>query len=99
VLVAASSYGSLFVILLSQALRGQSLVQPDGVTIIALIGWALVTGAAAWRAPGCRVSAVRLNRFLVAGRDNGFSRRPPSEFSRPIVWLHLFAKAALHAYC
>ena len=50
VLVAASSYGSLFVILLSQALRGQSLVQPDGVTIIALTGWAIATGAAAWRA-------------------------------------------------
>jgi len=50
VLVAASSYGSLFVILLSQALRGQSLVQPDGVTIIALTGWAIATGAAAWHA-------------------------------------------------
>ena len=45
VLVAASSYGSLFAILLWQALRGQSLVQPDGVTIIALIAWAISTAA------------------------------------------------------
>jgi len=47
VLVAAASYGSLFGILLWQALRGQSLVQPDGVTIGAVVAWAILS-AAAW---------------------------------------------------
>ena len=35
-LAAAASYGSLFALLLWQALRGQPLVQPDGLTIAAL---------------------------------------------------------------
>jgi hypothetical protein len=48
--VAASSYGSLFGILLWQALRGQSLVQPDGTTLIALTAWAIVTAVAALKA-------------------------------------------------
>jgi hypothetical protein len=50
VVVAASSYLMLYVILLWQALRGQSLVQPDGPTLVALIAWAVVTVVAAWRA-------------------------------------------------
>ena len=50
VLVAASSYASVFVILLSQALRGQSLVRPDSVSIIALTVWAILTAVALWRA-------------------------------------------------
>lgn len=52
VLVAASSYASVFVILLSQALRGQSLVRPDSVSIIALTAWAILTAVALRRAAG-----------------------------------------------
>jgi hypothetical protein len=48
--VAASSYALLFGILLWQALRGQSLVQPDGTTLIALAAWAMMTTVAALRA-------------------------------------------------
>jgi asparagine N-glycosylation enzyme membrane subunit Stt3 len=48
--VAASSYASLFGILLWQALRGQSVVQPDGTTIIALAAWAIMTTVAALKA-------------------------------------------------
>ena len=48
VLVAVSSYSALFAILLWQALRGQSLVQPDGATIAALGAWAILTAGAAW---------------------------------------------------
>jgi hypothetical protein len=49
IVVAASSYASLYAILLWQALRGQSLVQPDGTTLVTLIAWAIVTAAAARR--------------------------------------------------
>ena len=48
VLVAASSYAALFALLLWQALRGQSLVQPDGVTVAALGVWAILTAGGAW---------------------------------------------------
>lgn len=48
--VAAWSYVSLFGLLLWQALRGHPLVRPDSETIIALIGWAILTVASAWLA-------------------------------------------------
>ena len=48
VTILAASYMSLFAILLWQALRGQSLVQPDGATIAALGAWAILTAGAAW---------------------------------------------------
>jgi hypothetical protein len=47
-LVAAASYVAFFAILLWQALRGQSLVQPDGVTIGVLLFWAILTALGAW---------------------------------------------------
>ena len=50
VLTAAGSYAALFVILLWQALRGQSIVQPDTATIVTLAAWALATAAAAYAA-------------------------------------------------
>lgn len=50
VLTAAASYAALFGILLWQALRGQSLVQPDPATIVALVAWALATAVAAYAA-------------------------------------------------
>jgi len=45
VLVAAASYASVFVILLTQALRGQSFVQPDSLTAALFAAWALATVA------------------------------------------------------
>ena len=45
--IAGFSYASLFVILLTQALRGEPVVSPDPVTAAALGVWLLATGAAA----------------------------------------------------
>ena len=41
--VAAASYMGVFVLLMWQALRGQSVLAPDGVTAIAWVVWALTT--------------------------------------------------------
>ena len=49
VLVAALSHVSLFAILLTQALRGQSLTQPDDATLFALTAWAILSAVIAWR--------------------------------------------------
>ena len=46
-IVAAASYASLFAILLSQALRGQSVVAPDHLTATLLGVWVVATGGAA----------------------------------------------------
>jgi hypothetical protein len=43
VLVAAGSYAALFFILLTQALRGQSVIAPDGLTLILLAAWVTST--------------------------------------------------------
>ncbi len=45
---AAGSYTLLFAILLSQALRGQALTNPDSTTMTALAMWGVLTVAAAW---------------------------------------------------
>lgn len=51
--VAAGSYAGLFIILLLQALRGQSLVAPDATTWMLLSGWGMLTaGAAAYALAG-----------------------------------------------
>jgi hypothetical protein len=53
VLASASSYGSLFAILLWQALRGDSVVRPEGPIAAALAAWLVLTAiailGAAWR--------------------------------------------------
>jgi hypothetical protein len=46
VAIAAASYASLFLLLLWQALRGQSLVAPDGLGLASLALWAAGTGLA-----------------------------------------------------
>ena len=43
VLVAAASYASLFVVLLWEALRGQSVVAPDATALASIATWAAVT--------------------------------------------------------
>ncbi|MGH7573725.1 MAG: hypothetical protein ACREM1_01150 [Longimicrobiales bacterium] len=43
VLVAAASYVSLFILLLVEALRGQSLVAPDATALTSIIIWAVAT--------------------------------------------------------
>jgi hypothetical protein len=48
--VAGASYASLFALLLWQALRGQSILQPDIVTTLAFAAWLALTAAAAWLA-------------------------------------------------
>jgi hypothetical protein len=50
VLTAAGSYAALFAVLLWQALRGQSIVQPDLTMAVALAAWALATAAAIYAA-------------------------------------------------
>jgi hypothetical protein len=44
--IAAASYVTLFAILLTQALRGQSVLAPDALTIALLGAWAVTTAAA-----------------------------------------------------
>lgn len=46
-LTAAGSYAALFLLLLSQALRGQSLLAPDPVTVALLASWVVITALAA----------------------------------------------------
>ena len=64
-LVATASYAALFVILLWQALRGQSLVQPDGATLAALLVWAILTGLGTWFA-ATRPATTRNQAIAVA---------------------------------
>ena len=45
--IAGASYAALFAILLSQALRGQSLVAPDALTLMLLAAWIMATSGAA----------------------------------------------------
>jgi hypothetical protein len=54
---AAASYAALFAILIWQALRGQSLVRPDGLTLAVLACWATLTAMVAWVAAGRQVPA------------------------------------------
>jgi hypothetical protein len=57
--IAAASYSALFVILLTQAWRGQSMVAPDATTAALLGGWLLATIAAAAYAAAGGTSRVR----------------------------------------
>jgi hypothetical protein len=56
-IVAAASYIALFAILLWQALRGQSLVQPDVYTIAVFIGWVILSAIGVWFAAARRARA------------------------------------------
>jgi hypothetical protein len=50
VLVATASYTTLFGLLLWQALRGQSVMNPDSAMIGAIVVWAILTAAGSWLA-------------------------------------------------
>ncbi len=47
---ASASYAGLFVILVMEALRGESLVAPGAETVMALAAWAAISAAGAWLA-------------------------------------------------
>jgi hypothetical protein len=48
VLIAAASYSALFLLLLSDALRGQSVVAPDAMALASIAIWAASTALALW---------------------------------------------------
>jgi hypothetical protein len=54
-IVAGASYALLFALLAWQALRGQSILNPDATTVAALATWATVTAATVWVAAANRV--------------------------------------------
>ena len=61
ILIAAASYAGLFAILLTQALRGQSILAPDALTMTLFGVWALATAAVAafsYRPRPARVAAL-----------------------------------------
>jgi hypothetical protein len=73
VAIAGASYAALTALLLWQALRGQSVVAPDGIMLTALAVWAVATPAAG--------VAVRF-------ADRGFARLMPSRYllvKKPLV--------------
>jgi hypothetical protein len=65
VIACAASYGSLFAILLTQALRGQSVTAPDHATLTVLAAWLIGTIAAAALAAHDN-SQTAANRFTVS---------------------------------
>jgi hypothetical protein len=65
VIAGAASYAAMFGILLSQALRGQSVTAPDALTLALLAGWAAVTVASAALAGRERTGKLT-NRLLVS---------------------------------
>ena len=72
VVAAAVSYAAIFLIVLTQALRGQSLVQPDAVTIGRVTAWAiasLVAFAAAARGARAPHPEQWVEAATVRGRD------------------------------
>ena len=71
-IVAAASYVGLFGILLSQALRGQSVLAPDLVTLTLLGVWAVATVAAARASLSYRTqqgSLLTLTTFLSSVKE------------------------------
>ena len=63
-IVAGGSYALFFALLLWQALRGQSIVQPDALTLSVAAAWAVVTAAALWIAAS-RPRALRAHAVTV----------------------------------
>ena len=60
-LAATASYASLFLLLLWEALRGQSLVAPDAATLASIVIWAVVTMLVlGWIGAGSRRASPRI---------------------------------------
>jgi hypothetical protein len=55
----AGSYVSLVAIVFWQALRGQSLIAPDSLTLTALLAWAALTALSTWQALSRRALSSR----------------------------------------
>ena len=68
-IVAAASYVSLFAILLSQALRGQSVLAPDGLTVTLLALWGITTAAVA------AAAALRLQPAAISASAQAMADR------------------------
>lgn len=66
VITAAASYVTLFAILLWQALRGQSIVAPDRITLAVMSGWIILTALGSWIAAS-RDTAIGADMLLVSG--------------------------------
>jgi hypothetical protein len=64
-LVAAASYATLFVMLLVQALQGESVIAPSASSLVTFGVWALGTALATWLATAPRVAAARGSAIVV----------------------------------
>ena len=62
--VAAASYATLFATLLWQALRGQSIMNPDAVTIAVVGMWALMSAVAVRWSIASRASRPAAHVFV-----------------------------------
>jgi L-rhamnose mutarotase len=62
IFTAAVSYVSLFALLLWQAFRGQSLLEPDRLSALSFAGWLLLTAVAVWAAS--RPKAIRFEKGM-----------------------------------
>ena len=63
----SASYASLFGLLLWQALRGQSIIAPDGIILTALASWVIVTAGASWLSV-FRSASPRMRAVVYSGR-------------------------------
>src|SRR5688500_16440418 len=68
-IVAAAGYASLFAILLSQALRGQSVMAPDQLTVTLLALWGITTAAVA------AAAALRLQPAAISASAQAMADR------------------------
>jgi len=68
VIVAGASYASLFAVLLWQALRGQSVLAPDGLTIGVLAAWGGATALGAWlvRSSSLYDTSARAQKVMIS---------------------------------
>jgi len=64
VFAAAASYAMLFLLLIWEALRGQSVVAPDAIALVSIAIWAAVTVAAlGWIGFASRGASDGMNRM------------------------------------
>jgi hypothetical protein len=58
ILAVSAGYIGLFMLLVWQALRGQSVLRPDTTTLMGLMIWALITAAGVWMACSSATSRI-----------------------------------------